>query len=233
MKTKLITMFVSGLSLLTYSQDTIQDPYLNIKSFTTFEVGMATTHTDSRNDELGNYDLVKGKNYPTINLGFFYTKTNLLKDPTFIMNIKTGLFLNNNYTDVTDSLGKALTFSEMNLTIPVMIGIRLPINYNRPQDRFYKAINLNIGGYVSLPMFPTLNENEQNLAETEEFTSDYIKFGLIAEFVYTALNKQGKGHRIGIRTITDIGSAITFSEEKYGIQPTYVSIGLFYNFITY
>jgi hypothetical protein len=149
------------------------------------------------------------------------------------MNIKTGLFLNNNYTDVTDSLGKALTFSEMNLTIPVMIGIRLPINYNRPQDRFYKAINLNIGGYVSLPMFPTLNENEQNLAETEEFTSDYIKFGLIAEFVYTALNKQGKGHRIGIRTITDIGSAITFSEEKYGIQPTYVSIGLFYNFITY
>lgn len=233
MKTKLITMLVLSLSLVAYSQDTIQDPYLNIKSFTTFEVGMATTYADSRNDKLGNYDLVKGKNYPTINLGFFYTKTNLLKDPTFIMNIKTGLFLNNNYTDITDSLGKALTFSEMNLTLPVMIGIRLPVNYNRPQDRFYKAVNLNIGGYVSLPMLPTLNERGVNIVEAEEFMSDYIKFGLISEIVFTALNKEGKGHRIGIRTIADLGSAITFSEEKYGIHPTYVSVGLFYNFITY
>ena len=233
MKIKLFTLLILGFSYLTYSQDTLhQDPYLNIKSFTTFEVGMASTYADSRNDKLGDYDLVKGKNYPTINLGFFYTKTNILKDPTFIMNIKTGLFLNNNYTDVTDSLGKALTFSELNLTLPIMISIRLPVNYNRPQDRFYKAVNLNIGGYISLPMLPTLNESGETVVEAEEFMSDYIKFGLIAEIVFTALNKQGKGHRIGIRTIADIGNA-TFNEKKYGIQPTYVTVGIFYNFVTY
>lgn len=233
MKTKLIIMFVLGLSFLSYSQDTIQDPYLNIKSFKTLEYGIGTTYADSRDADLGDYKLVKGGYSPSFNIGCFYTKTNLLKDSAFIMNVKTGLFLNNNYTDVTDSLGKALTFSEMNLTLPIMIGVRLPVNYNRPQDRFYKAVNMNIGGYVSLPMLPTLQKRGETVLEPEEFISDYIKFGFIAEFVFTALNKEGKGHRIGIRTIADLGSVITFSEQKYGIHPTYVSVGLFYNFITY
>jgi len=148
------------------------------------------------------------------------------------MNIITGLFLNNNYTNITDSLGKELTFSELNLTLPIMIGIRLPVNYNRPQGRFYKAVNINIGGYVSLPMLPTLYERGKTVVKPEEFMSDYIKFGLIAEFVFIALNKEGKGHRIGLRSIIDMGSIIIFSNEKYGIQPTYMTTGLFYNFVT-
>jgi len=233
MKRVFILLMFLSLSYILKAQDTLVDPFLTVKSFTTLEVGVTTTSANSNNDELGDYNLVKGKNYPTINGGLFYTKTNLLKDQKIIMNVKTGLFLNNNYTDVTDSLGKAFTFSELNLTIPVMIGIRLPINYNRPQDRFYKAVNLNFGGYVSLPLLPTLNERGENTVETEEFTSDYIKFGFIAEIVFTALNKEGKGHRIGLRTIADLGSVITFSEEKYGIQPTYISVGIFYNFMTF
>jgi hypothetical protein len=232
MKTKLTVLIILGLSYLTNAQDTLQDPYVNIKSFTTLEYGLGITYTDSRNADLGNYKLVKGEYSPSFNMGLFYTKTNILKDPTFIMNIKTGLFTNNNYTNVIDSLGKELTFSELNLTLPIMIGIRLPVNYNRPQDRFYKAVNLNIGGYVSLPILPSLYNSDEKYSESNGFLSDYIKFGFIAEFVFTAVNKEGKGHRIGIRTIADLGSAVIFSNEKYGIQPTYGTIGLFYNFIT-
>jgi len=52
MKTKLITLLILGLSYLTNAQDTLQDPYVNIKSFTTLEYGMGITYTDSRNAEV-------------------------------------------------------------------------------------------------------------------------------------------------------------------------------------
>lgn len=233
MKTHFITFFLLGFSLLTYSQDTLVDPYVNIKNFITLEYGVGLTNTSNQNVNFGNYKLVIGKHSPTFNVGQSYTKAIIIKDPILpILIIKTGWFMNDNYTDVTDSLGKVLTFSELNLTCPIMIGVRLPVNYNRPQDRFFKACNLKIGGYVSLPLCPILYDKSESAFDTKDFLSDYIKFGLIAEFVFTALNKQGKGHRIGIRAITDM-SVITFKNEKYGIQPIYGTIGLFYNLMTF
>lgn len=233
MKNLFIILVILQLVTTIKAQDTLTDPYITIKNFTTFEEGIATTYTDGNNNKFGDYNLVKGEYNTTFNFGIFYKRTNIFNDPEFLFNIKTGLFFNNNYVNVSDSIGKIYTFNEINLTIPLMIGVRYPINYNRPQDRFFKAVNMNFGGFISLPMFPSLVEKGNAINKNDNITSDYIKFGLIAEIVFTALNKEGKGHTVGIRTITDLGSIITFDKQKYGIHPTYISLGLFYNFLTF
>lgn len=232
MKHTFLLAFVISICQYTQAQDTLIDPYASIKSFTTWELGLAATTIDGRSDEFGQYTLKTGKYYPTFNMGFFYTRANLLNEDDFFLNYKLGLLLNSNYTDLTDSLDNELRFTESNLTIPFMIGIRLPVQYNSPDDKFYKAVNMNIGAYVSFPFGPTLAEPGDRWAKSDDFFGDYIKFGLIAEIEFTALNAKGKGHRFGFRTMTDFRDVIKLDEQS-GIRPAYVSMGVYYNICTY
>ena len=54
---------------------------------------------------------------------------------------------------------------------------------------------------------------------------DYLRWGYIVEYVYSALDKNGYGHSLGLRIITDANSVIKFNKEKFGIYPTYISTG--------
>lgn len=233
MKTKLLTFLILGISYFGYSQDSLQDSYTLKKSFTTFDFGVGTHWVDNRNINFGAYTVNTDKRYPTYNFGLFFTSTNLINDPKNIFNFKTGLLLNSNYADLTDSIGAQYQFSETNLSLPIMIGTRIPVNYNTSTDKFYKAVNLNIGGYISLPMFPNLHQKGEAYIPSEEFMSDYIKYGMIAEIIYTATNKEGKGHRFGLRTIFDFRSVTKLKDEIYGITPAYTTLSLFYVIQTY
>lgn len=230
MKTTLILFLSFSLGQFAYAQDTLTDSHTLNESFITWEIGLASTYIDSRNIEFGQYTLKKGKYYPTYNFGFFYTKTNLFNEQHFLL--KSGIMFNSNYTDLTDSLDNELRFSETNLTIPILIGMRLPVQYNAPGDKFYKVVHLNVGCYVSFPFGPALYESGDTWVRSDEFFSDYIKFGLMTEIEFTALNKEGKGHRFGLRTMMDFQDVIKF-DDKYGIRPVYASVGVFYNIITY
>ena len=207
-------------------------PYVSVKSYTVLEGSIAVTNTGSRNNNIKDYQLVKGKYNPSFNIGLLYIKNNLFNNASFITSYKTGLTFYNNSLSLADTIGNRLTFSEINLSLPFMIGICKP-NYNKPNDQFFKAVNFNIGGFISLPLFPSLYGDGEFFDKTVGVFSDYVKYGIIAEFEFSALNNEGKGHRIGIRTIADLGNIITFSKEKYGIHPTYISVGIFYNFITF
>lgn len=233
MKKIIIILLILSTTYWGYSQDTLQDPYALKKSFTTFDFGVGTHWVDNRNINFGDYTVVTDKRHPTYNFGLFFTSTNLINDPKNIFNFKTGLLLNSNYTDLTDSIGAQYQFSETNLSLPIMIGTRIPVNYNTSTDKFYKAVDLNIGGYISLPMFPNLYQKGEAYIPSEEFMSDYLKYGMIAEIIYTATNKEGKGHRFGLRTIIDFRSVTKLKDKIYGITPAYTTLSLFYVIQTY
>jgi len=233
MKISIITLFILGIAHFGYSQDTLKDPYILNKSFFTLDFGIGTHWSDNRNINFGDYTLNTGEKYSTFNTGIFSTYTNLLNDPKYIFNLKVGLLVNSNYTDLSDSLGIQYQFSEINLSVPIMIGTRIPVNYNTLQDKFYKAVDLNIGGYVSLPMFPNLYQKGEEYNPADEIMSDYIKYGLIAEIIYTATNKEGKGHRFGLRTYFDFRSVTKLKDKVYEITPAYTTLSLFYVIQTY
>ncbi len=233
MKTKLLTILILGISYFGYTQDTLRDPYTLKKSFTTLDFGLGTHWVDNQNINFGNYTVITNERRPTFNFGLYFNSTNILNDSKFIFNFKTGLLLNSNYTDLTDTNGTQFQFSEINLSLPLMIGTRIPVNYNSLTDKFYKAVDLNIGGYISLPMFPNLYQINTEYSPTEEFMSDYIKYGLIAEIIYTATNKEGKGHRFGLRTLFDFRTVTKLKDEIYGITPAYSTLSIFYVIQTY
>lgn len=209
------------LSFASYSQDTLIDPYSNNRMFLTIDLGVSSNIANDKNTQFGEYYLTEKNQYTALNFGILYTKPNLFNTPDFLF--KTGLLLTNNNTKLTDSIGTDLTFSELNFAIPVMIGVRTAINYNRQQDRFYKAVNMNIGGYVSFPTLQYLSNDKY-----DKTFGNYLKFGLIAEIVFTAVNKHGYGHRLGIRVISDFENILEFNKSENEITPTFVTTSLFY-----
>lgn len=233
MKISIITLFILGIAHLGYSQDTLKDPYILNKSFFTLDFGLGTHWIDNRNINFGDYTFNTSERHPTFNAGIFSTYTNLLNDPKYIFNFKVGLLFNSNYSNLTDSLGAQYQFSEMNLSLPIMIGTRIPVNYNTLQDKFYKAVDVNIGGYVSLPMFPNLYQKGEVYTPSEKYLSGYIKYGIITEVVYTATNKDGKGHRFGLRTYFDFRSVTKLKDKVYEITPAYTTLSFFYVIQTY
>jgi len=82
-------------------------------------------------------------------------------------------------------------------------------------------------------MFPNLYQKSEAYTPPKEFMSNYIKYGIIAEIIYTATNKEGKGHRIGLRTIFDFRSVTKLKNEIYGITTAFTTLSLFYVIQTY
>ena len=98
-------MFYLGLTI--YAQDTLIDPYKTLKSYTTFDIGVGATRINTNNVDFGQYTLIKNRYYPTINSAMFINSNHKF-DKDLFLNIKGGMLFNNNYTDLTDSIGTEL-----------------------------------------------------------------------------------------------------------------------------
>lgn len=216
-----------------WAQDSLVDPMVNIKSYTTFDFGFYAQSPNTDNVQFGDYTLPQGIYKPTIHSAIFWHRTLLLEENEPLFKLKTGLLFNSYYTNLTDNNGANYYFSEADISLAFLVGTHLPIKYNSVKDKFFKAIDMNFGMYMGTPFIEhfTLEENKYS-EEGQYWGFNYMKFGLIAEIEYSAITKNGYGHRIGLRTMVDLNSIWKFKNSESGIYPSFTSIGIFYNFWT-
>lgn len=231
MKKIIIILLLVSYYAITFAQDTLMDPYHNIKRFTTFDLGISATRINTNNSVFDNYTLIKGKYYPTFNGAIYWNSIHVCKNKKDVFIFKSGILMNSRYTDLTDTIGNDYRFSEGLINIPLLLGYRLPLNHNFISKDLYKVVDINLGAYIGLPYFEKLDLKE-NIDAPVDGGGNYLKYGLIAEVVYSKLNKKGFGHRIGLRTMIDFKGRFDLTDTKYGIYPSYISVGLFYNFLT-
>ena len=225
-------LFVILMGTTAWAQDSLENPLLNIKSYTTFDIGIYDSRVNTTNVDFEDYTLIKGRHYPTIHSAFYWNSvvSSLKTEDLFIF--KTGLLIESYRTDLVDQQGKEWSFGQSILNLPLIVGWRLPINYNNPKSRYFKAVDINIGMLFGVPVFERIIEKNDYDAQTGYYNFNYLKFGTIAEIVYTSINRRGYGHTVGLRTIVNWKDIWKFKDTEYGVYPTFVSIGLFYNFWT-
>lgn len=248
----LVILVASSLNAQTTDQNQksnlLEDPYLSLKPFNTIDASVAYQYVNSNNISFGDYTLKRGKYYPSASMAAYIHIPNLfqMKNPygkgKAIGNLKTGFLMDFTSTDLyyeqKNEIGlydkKEMTFSQVSVSIPLIYSHRMPINHgNEKGNKYYKAINVNFGLYLGVPVSNRLYEKGDITPENGEIGfGDYLRWGSIIELEYSALNKEGYGHRFGLRMITDFSSVIKFNKEKYGIYPTYVSAGIYYNMAT-
>lgn len=238
------------LNLMLNAQDTLQtkpidtnllqDPYLNMKSFNTIDMALSYLNVNSNNLQFGEYTLKKGKYYPSSSIGMYVHIPDVfrMKNPygkgKAIANIKTGFLMEFASTDLIDNQNKEFSLSQVSMSIPLIFSYRMPLNHgNEKGNKYFKAVSVNFGLFIGMPIANRLFEKGDITPEYgEDKFGDYLRWGYIAEFVYSALDKNGYGHRFGLRIITDANSVIKFGSEKTGIYPTYMSTGIFYTLVT-
>ena len=222
------------------NENLIQDPYLNMKPFNTIDAAISYQNINSNNLKFGDYTLKKGKYYPSSSIGMYIHFPDLFRINNFfekgkaIANIKTGFLMDFTSTDLVDTELNELSFSQTTMSIPLIFSYRMPLNHgNEKGNKYYKAFSINLGTFIGIPIFNRLySKGDITPVYGESKMGDYLRWGFITEFVYSALNKDGYGHRFGLRMIIDANNVIKFNNEKHGIYPTYISTGIFYNFMT-
>jgi hypothetical protein len=218
----------------------IQDPYLNMKSFNTIDMVLSCLNVNSNNVQFGDYTLKKGEYYPSSSVGMYIHFPNIFQMNNFfgkgkaIANIKTGFLMDFISTDLIDSKNNELSFSQTFINIPLVFSYRMPLNHgNEKGNKYYKAFSLNFGVFMGNSIANRLSsKGDRTLKYGDYEFGNYLRWGYIVEYVYSALNKEGYGHRFGLRITVDANSVIKFNKEKHGIYPTYISMGVFYNFMT-
>ena len=229
---KLTIIVLVLISTLSWAQDTLVDPLLNIKSFSTFEIGMFTHFPNVENVEFGDYILPQGVYSPTIHSAIFWHKVIIVKNEP-IYKTKVGLLFNSNYTSLSNNKGEKFYSSQAEMALSFLFEEHMPVNYNAINDKFFKAVDFGFGMYIGTPWYESFATEEKRYAyEGEYFAFNYIKFGLIAEIEFSMINKNGYGHRIGIRSMIDLNQIWKFENTESGVYPTYTSIGIYYNFLT-
>ncbi len=221
-----------SISFFTFSQENFHDPLNHIKSFSTWDMGLYTQSPTLKNIEFGNYNLPQGIYSPTMHSAFFVHHVVKVKDEP-LFKTKTGLLVNSYYTNLKNKQGEKFYLSQAEIALSFLVGTHLPMEYNNPNDKFFKAVDINLGFYMGTPWLEYFTkETKKYDGENQYFGFDYIKFGMIAEIEYSLINKEGYGHRIGLRGMTDFTSIWKFNNNETGIYPTFVSIGIYYNFWT-
>jgi len=250
MKKNYLTIIFTCLIFIVNAQDSLhtkqidknilQDPYLNMQPFNTIDIALSYLNVNSNNIQFGNYSLKQGEYYPSSSMGMYihipniFRMKNLFGKGEAMANIKTGFLMDFTSTDLIDNQNKELSFSQISMSIPLIFSYRIPLNHgNEKGNKYYKALSINFGLFIGMPVSNRLYEKNDITPEYGEYEfGDYLRWGYISEFVYSALDKNGYGHRFGLRIITDANSVIKLNNEKFGIYPTYVSTGIFYNFMT-
>ncbi len=217
-----------------YAQEAAtKDPILKYSrlyevNFTTSMVRVNTKHTVFNTDN-GTFSFVKNNYLPAFEGGFNHSWlfTDSQED---IWSLKTGIQLMNRNANLTDSLGTGLRLSTGYIQIPVLFGMRMPLQHHRVRDGYFRAIELHVGPYVSTPFFQKLDD-ENNIDQEGDLTAfNYLRFGFVSEITFTSLNERGNGHKFGIRSSVDFSEMAVFKDTETQLYPYYYSIGIFYNF---
>lgn len=220
------------LSVLSLSQTPLVDPLVNIKSFSTFDMGLYGHSPNIDNVDFGDYELTQGLYSSTIHSALFVHHV-IKIDNEPIFKTKTGLLINSYYTNFKNNQAEEFYLSQGELALSFLIGTHLPMKYNSSKDKFFKSVDLNIGLYMGTPWVEYFaDEAEKYDGKAHYFGFDYVKFGIIAEIEYSLINKEGYGHRIGLRSMTDFNKIWKFENNKTGIYPCFFSLGIYYNFWT-
>ena len=97
------------------------------------------------------------------------------------------------------------------------------------KNNLFRAVDLNFGFYAAIPYMQKLDHPDNVDAKAAKMTGYYLRFGVISEIAFSALDSRGHGHKFGIKTTADLSSFIKFNQTTYELFPVYSSIGLFYN----
>lgn len=162
-------------------------------------------------------------------LGGFFKK----KKKADIYSLKTGFNFNSQRANLNGSGGEELQLSTYYLSIPLQFGMRNPLSVNTTKNNYFRAFEFSIGAYISSPIYQKLDHPDNLDASGETMGFNYLRYGFISEIAFSALNKEGKGHRFGLRTTTDFTSITKIRDTDNELYPYYINIGVFYNISNY
>lgn len=225
-----IIVFITHLS---FSQDSIVDPLRKYDVFLENALSLNATRVNTNYTEFntsdGGFSFRKNDYLITVdgsfNIGWLFKKSNKFN----IWSLKTGINVETKRANLTDQDGNDLSLSTNYLTIPVQYGERHPLKFNTVKNDLFRAIEYNVGGYISSPFYQKLDQKNNIDAAGRYSWFNYLRFGFIAEFTFTAFNQNGNGHKFGIRTSTDISNIVKIRDTESELYPHYVNIGVFYN----
>ena len=210
-----------------------QDPLLKFKNF--LEIGLSATAVRVNTNQVnfttsaGTYTFKKNDYLPTldgsINYGWLFKE----KNSSAIWTLKTGLNMITRAANLSDSLGNNLRFTTGYLQVPLQFGLRVPLNSNSMKNNVFRAIDYNFGFYASVPIMQKLDHPDNLDAPAAKMKGYYVRFGVIGEIAFSALDSRGHGHKFGVKTTADLSSFIKFNKTTYELFPVYSSIGIFYN----
>jgi hypothetical protein len=233
-KTLTIVIALSMTFLQEKAQENIPaDPLLNFKNF--YEIGISangtrvnTNHTYFSTSN-GKYTFRKNHYLPVIDASFNYGWLLKDKENGAIWSLKTGINMLNRNANLTDSSGSRLRLNTGYLQVPVQFGFRAPLKYNTIKNNFYRAFEINAGLYAAAPFTQKLDNPDNVDAGGKMLPVNYLKFGVIGEIVFTALDNKGHGHKFGIRVHNDFTTIAILKETEHQLYPYYYTLGLFYN----
>lgn len=215
-------------------ENTNQDPLLRFKHVS--EVGLClnstrvnTNYTTFENNGL-NYQLTKANYLPTfdglIHFGWLFHDKDA---PQQIFIIKTGVDMVYRAANVNGPTNEALRLNQSFVQIPIQYVFRNPLRYNTMKNNLYRAIEWGAGLYCAISLQESFGDRTNIDTRAESIFGKTIRFGFSGEIALSALNKNGFGHRFGIRATNDFTRFIRKASTASGIYPCYYSIGLFYN----
>jgi len=209
------------------------DPILKFKNF--YEIGLGinatrvnTNHTEF-NTSRGPYNFQKNSYLPNLDASLNYGWLFHQEDGSTTWTLKTGLNVLSRSADLTNSEGANLRLYTSYMQIPIQIGFRSPLKYNTFKNNLYRAFEFNAGVYVALPSLQKLDDPNNVDTRAATIPPNYLKFGLISEVLFTALDSKGHGHKFGIRVSSDFTAMAKFADTPNELYPYYYSIGIFYN----
>ncbi len=223
----IVPCFILRLYNNSFSQiDTSNDVYFKKNYIVTHDVGFSFSSLNIKTAKSKTYFLNVYKYYPSYfyNISFIITKL-YVKNKTSI-NLKNCLLFSQNYVDLKDTLSIEYRLYEDRVTYLLLLGIREPVKYNYSEDKYFKAVDFYVGSYFTTPGYHYL-ERKDNLNKTKTLTN-YAKVGLSFELIFSALNKEGYGHRFGIRIMNDSPSTILFKKQPAEIRPSFNTISFLY-----
>lgn len=216
-----------------FNQDTIIDPLQKFDIFLENSLSLNAARVNTNYTEFntsdGDFDFRKNDYLLTVdgsfNIGWLFKKS----DKHNIWSLKTGVNLYTRRANLSDQDGNDLRLVTNYLTIPVQYGTRYPLKFNTVKNDLFRAIEYNIGGYISSPFYQKL-DLKNNIDSAGKYSwFNYLRFGFVSEFIFTAFNQNGNGHKFGIRTSTDLAYLTKIRDTENELYPNYINIGVFYN----
>lgn len=223
------------ISTSIHGQDsTLTDPLLKFRKFSEIRIvcGSARVNTNYTvfNYDGNTYNFEKGKYLPSVEYSVNYGWIFRSKE-NGISTVKTGFNLTHCKADLRDSSGTLFRFGQDFLQIPIIAGFRNKISYNTFKNGLFRAYEVNVGIYASVPVYEKLDNKEDIDSRGESSFLRNLRFGMICQYSLTFLNEKGNGHKLGLQLSVDFEKLVKFRETGFGLAPYYFSTGIFYTLV--